>query len=69
MQCILKRDHQGGAVYLGNLDAASNINNLKQHHINAVLTVAAGTNLHYNIMDISMHETINVRDTLYEDIS
>ncbi|EGR34260.1 hypothetical protein IMG5_018850 [Ichthyophthirius multifiliis] len=33
---------EGGAIYIGNLEAASNVEYLKSHNIGAVLTVAGG---------------------------
>lgn len=69
MNLILERSEEGGAIYLGNLEAASNVEYLKRHNIGAVLTVAGGTGLRYNIHDIPMHEIINADDALYQDLS
>lgn len=65
MNLIVDQNENGGAIYLGNLKAASNIEYLKRHKIGAVLTVAKGTGLRYNVHDIPMHEIINADDALY----
>ena len=48
MHLILQPDSNNrGAIYLGNIDAAANQETLKALNINAVVTVASGTNLSY----------------------
>lgn len=69
MNLIVDKNEDGGAIYLGNLEAASNIEYLKCHNIGAVLTVARGTGLRYSVHDIPYHEVINVDDALHEDLS
>ncbi|KAL4481426.1 hypothetical protein ABPG72_010579 [Tetrahymena utriculariae] len=69
MNLVFECSEEGGAIYLGNLEAASNVEYLKRHNIGAVLTVAGGTGLRYNIHDIPMHEIINADDALYQDLS
>jgi hypothetical protein len=65
MNLIIDRSDEGGAIYLGNLEAASNVEYLKRHNIGAVLTVAAGTGLRYSNRDIGLHEIIHADDALY----
>lgn len=65
MNLIVERSEEGGAIYLGNLEAASNLEYLKHHNIGAVLTVAGGTGLRYNVHDMITHEIINADDALY----
>lgn len=66
MNLIVDRSvEEGGAIYIGNLEAASNVEYLKRHNIGAVLTVAGGTGLRYLSRDIQMHDTINADDALY----
>ena len=48
MNCILEPQNQCGGLYLGNLEAAQNVEYLKKHNINAVLTVAARSGIQYN---------------------
>lgn len=69
MNLIIEQCEDGGAIYLGNLEAASNLEYLKRHNIGAVLTVAGGTGLRYNVYDMPMHEIINADDALYQDLS
>ena len=70
MNLIIDQSQQeGGAIYIGNLQAASNVEYLKSHNIGAVLTVAGGTNLKYNPFDIPLHEIINVDDSLFQNLS
>ena len=65
MNLIIERNDEGGAIYLGNLEAASNVEYLKRHNIGAVLTVAGGTGLRYHSKDIQMHDIIHADDALY----
>ena len=66
MSLILERSpEEGGAIYLGNLEAASNVEYLKAHGIGAVLTVAGGTGLRYSSRDIPLHDVIQADDALY----
>ena len=58
MDAILERDQNGGALFLGNIEAAQDVNNLKRNRIGAVLTIASRTGLNYNPRDIPHHEII-----------
>ncbi len=58
LHCIIEETPELGAVYLGNIDAASSYEILRQHKIKAVLTVAARTGLKYNENMIAFHEVI-----------
>lgn len=48
MNCIIQPEGYAGGLYLGNIDAAQNVDMLKKHNIDAVLTVAARTGLRYS---------------------
>lgn len=66
MNMIVESDiEEGGRIYLGNLEAASNVEYLKRHNIGAVLTVAGNMGLRYSTYDVSMHEIINADDALH----
>jgi len=47
INCIIEPTVEQGGLYLGNLDAASDLKLLKKYKIGAVLTVAAGSGLNY----------------------
>ena len=68
MNQVIDESEEGGAIFIGNLEAASNVEYLKSNKIGAVLTVAGGTNLNYNYFDIPLHEVISVDDSLYQDL-
>lgn len=69
MNLIIEPSDDVGGVYLGNYEAASNTTLLRKHKINAVLTVAAGTGLHYSNSSIANHEVIPAMDVEYYDLS
>ena len=48
MSCILPPNEELGGLYLGNIEAAVDINLLKACHVRSVLTVAKDTELRYN---------------------
>lgn len=48
MDLIVQPEKGIGGIYLGSIDAAENIKDLKDKNIRAVLTVAADTNLNYD---------------------
>lgn len=69
MNLVIEPSDDVGGVYLGNYEAASNTQLLRKHKINAVLTVAAGTGLHYSTSSIANHEVIPAMDVEYYDLS
>lgn len=69
MNCIIDPTEELGGLYLGNYDAASDISLLKRHRIGAVLTVAAGTGLHYHPDAVQSHDMIPAMDVDYYDMS
>lgn len=66
MNCILEPADTVGGLYLGDLDAASDVTFLENHKISAVLTVAYGTRLSYpksfthNVIMANDIETFNL---------
>eukprot|EP01017_Pseudomicrothorax_dubius_P047358 TRINITY_DN84_c0_g1_i2.p1 TRINITY_DN84_c0_g1~~TRINITY_DN84_c0_g1_i2.p1 ORF type:complete len:257 (+),score=36.72 TRINITY_DN84_c0_g1_i2:118-888(+) len=69
MNLILEPSKGMGALYLGNLEAASNLALLHRHNIKSVLTVAGGTRLSYRRDDVHYHEVIPADDIESYDLS
>lgn len=69
MNCIIEPTDELGGIYLGNYDAASDINLLRKHKISAVLTVAAGTGLRYHPDAVASHDVIPAMDVDYYDMT
>jgi hypothetical protein len=69
MNCIIDPVKGIGGVYLGNIDAASNVDLLKSNGINAVVTVAARANIRYSRRDIEHHYKIDAEDIPSQDLS
>eukprot|EP01017_Pseudomicrothorax_dubius_P042430 TRINITY_DN6924_c0_g1_i4.p1 TRINITY_DN6924_c0_g1~~TRINITY_DN6924_c0_g1_i4.p1 ORF type:complete len:203 (-),score=16.70 TRINITY_DN6924_c0_g1_i4:197-805(-) len=69
MDCIIDASSGMGAIYLGNLDAASDPLLLKKHKIRAVLTVAGGTGLSYRRDIVPNHEVIPADDIETYDLT
>lgn len=69
MNVIIEPTDELGGLYLGNYEAASDVSLLRRNKISAVLTVAAGTGLHYNSESISNHELIPAMDVDYYDMT
>lgn len=63
IDCILEPTDGIGGLYLGNMRGAQDITTLRELKINAVLTVAAGTQLKYdNTEQIAQHLIIHAWD-------
>lgn len=62
MNCILEENENTGSLYLGNLDAASDMKLLDRHNIRAVLTVAVGLGLRYHQDEDIDHLVIHAED-------
>ena len=60
---ILDCDCSGGAVYLGNLNAATSVHALRKKNIGAVLTVSEGTTINYSLEDEISHCVVNADDS------
>ena len=69
MNLIIEASENLGAVYLGNYEAASDINLLKKYGIHAVLTVAADLRLNYPASEGIAHEVISALDMASFDLS
>ncbi|KRW99055.1 hypothetical protein PPERSA_11656 [Pseudocohnilembus persalinus] len=66
---ILDHSNGEGAVFLGNIDAAQDLTNLRKLGIKAVLTVAARAGLKYNENIVPFHEVIACDDHPQQDLS
>lgn len=62
MDLVIESEGEYGKVYLGNIVAASDINNLKKYNIQAVLTVAARSGLSYEQNAVPFHKIFPVDD-------
>ncbi|EGR30525.1 hypothetical protein IMG5_129780, partial [Ichthyophthirius multifiliis] len=62
MNCIIEPQNGIGGLYLGNLEAAQNLDLLKKHNIGAVLTVAARSGVRYTKTQMPQHEIIWAED-------
>lgn len=69
MNCILDPIRGVGGLYLGNIDGAEDLKELKKNKITAVLTVAAGTGLIYDAKEIPNHKIIEAEDVASFDLS
>jgi hypothetical protein len=47
MNCVLDPINNVGGIFIGNLEAANDLELLKKNNIKAVLTVANGTGIYY----------------------
>jgi hypothetical protein len=63
MSCILPPTEEYGGLYLGNIEAAQDINLLRACNIRAVLTVAKDTELRYN--DVNAKLMLNLFFVLF----
>lgn len=68
MNLILESEHNLGEVWLGNIDAAKNVELLKSKHITSVLSVAARTGLRYSSKDVPNHLIVPAEDVSYFDL-
>lgn len=62
MDCIIEPKEGKGGLWLGSIDAASDVAGLQKEGIEAVLTVAARTGLSYDRSIIKYHEIFVVDD-------
>lgn len=62
MDCIIPPTDGIGGIFLGNIEGAKDIRNLKKNQINSVLTVAAATGIRYMSGDIPHHKIILAND-------
>ena len=69
LNSIIDPTDELGGIYLGNYEAASDINLLKKYKIGAVLTVAAGTGLRYHPDAVASHDLIPAMDVDYYDMT
>ncbi|KAL4436268.1 hypothetical protein ABPG74_015859 [Tetrahymena malaccensis] len=69
MNCIIDPQGSKGGLYLGNIDAAQNVDMLRRHNIGAVLTVAARTGLKYDKSYNITHHIVNADDVESYDLS
>lgn len=68
MNCIIDPKGSSGGLFLGNLDAAQNVDLLKNHNIGAVLTVAAKAGVSYDKSHNIRHEIIKADDVENYDL-
>lgn len=59
MNCIIPATEEMGGLYLGGLDAATNVELLKKHKIRAVLTTSVETPIKYAEEVVHFHECNN----------
>jgi len=69
LNSIIDSTDELGGIFLGNYEAASDINLLKKYKIGAVLTVAAGTGLRYHPDAVASHDLIPAMDVDYYDMT
>lgn len=68
MNLICKSSDHLGELYLGNFEAARNVDLLKSKKIKSVLSIAARTQLFYNQEDIRNHLIIPAEDMVNYDL-
>ena len=69
LSCIVWPQDDIGGLYLGNIEGARNVKELKKRGITAVLTVAAGIKLKYEKQDIANHMIIEADDVAWYDLA
>lgn len=69
MNCVVEPTEELGGIYLGNIEAASDPDYLREHKVGAVLTVAARTGISYPETAINFHEVILADDIEHFDLS
>lgn len=69
MNCILPPSKELGGLYLGGLDAASNVELLRKYNIRAVLTTSIETPLKYSPEIVDFHECMEAHDKDFYDIT
>ena len=69
ISCVVWPVNEVGGLYLGNLEAAMNTEELKKRRITSVLTVAAGSMLTYKKEDVANHMIIEAMDTISYNLS
>ena len=58
----MEENNGKGAIFLSGIEAARDMETLKEKNIKAVLTVAADCNLDYSKSDVKLHLVINCYD-------
>ena len=62
MDCIIEPENGKGGLYVGSIQAADNLEELKKKNIRAVLCVAANVRIKYNEKDVDSHKVIPAED-------
>ncbi len=62
MNAIIEPTKEKGGLYLGNLNAATNLANLNNKKIQAVLTLTESIEVKYNKKEIEYHKYIRIED-------
>ena len=69
IECVIDPTNGKGGIFISNVEAAQNINTLKRHGIEAILTAAFNINLTHNKNDIPYYKHVPGKDHEQFDLS